>query len=122
MPAVRGTSAAVEMIDRLRDKHGPIVFHQSGGCCEGSCAMCLIESELPPGPNDIELGKIAGAPFLIDGEQHERWGRPNFVIDVAPGASDSFSLEGSEGVHFVTRSNHSLAHSGSAPAGCRDRA
>jgi uncharacterized protein len=103
MPAVRGTQAAVETIERLREKHGPIVFHQSGGCCEGSCAMCLTESELPPGPNDVELGKIAGARFLIDREQHERWGQPDFVIDVAPGASDSFSLEGSEGVHFVTR-------------------
>jgi len=122
MPAVRGTSAAVETIERLRDKHGPIVFHQSGGCCEGSCAMCLTESELPPGPNDVELGKIAGAPFLIDREQHERWGRPDFVIDVAPGASDSFSLEGAEGMHFVTRPSRSRGRSGSAPAGCRDRA
>lgn len=103
MPAVSATATAVETIERLRDKHGPIVFHQSGGCCEGSCAMCLTEAELPPGPNDVELGKIAGARFLIDREQHERWGRPEFLIDVAPGASDSFSLEGSEGVHFVTR-------------------
>jgi uncharacterized protein (DUF779 family) len=101
--AAKGTAAAVETIERLRDKHGPIVFHQSGGCCEGSCAMCLTESELPPGPNDIELGRIAGVPFLIDRDQYERWGRPEFLIDVAPGASDSFSLEGSEGVHFVTR-------------------
>lgn len=118
MPAVSATATAVETIERLRDKHGPIVFHQSGGCCEGSCAMCLTESELPPGPNDVELGKIAGARFLIDREQHERWGRPEFLIDVAPGASDSFSLEGSEGVHFVTRPSRSQGHSESGQGGC----
>jgi uncharacterized protein len=117
MPEVRGTAAAVEAIERLSAKHGPIVFHQSGGCCEGSAAMCLRESELPPGPNDIELGELAGVPFLIDRDQYKRWGRPDFVIDVAPGASDSFSLEGAEGVHFVTRSARCRARSGSAPSG-----
>jgi uncharacterized protein (DUF779 family) len=103
MPSVQATPAAVEMIERLREKHGPIVFHQSGGCCDGSAAMCLGADELPPGPNDVELGQIAGVPFLIDRDQYERWGRPDFLIDVAPGGSDSFSLEGPEGVHFVSR-------------------
>ena len=93
----------METIERLRAKHGPIVFHQSGGCCDGSAAMCLTAAELPPGPNDVQLGTIADAPFLIDREQHERWGHPNFVIDVAPGAAESFSLEGADGVHFVSR-------------------
>jgi uncharacterized protein (DUF779 family) len=118
MSAVMGTAAAVETIELLSGKYGSIVFHQSGGCCEGSCAMCLTASELPPGPNDVELGRIAGVPFLIDRDQYERWGRPDFVIDVAPGASDSFSLEGSEGVHFVTRSDRSPGHTESVPAGC----
>jgi uncharacterized protein (DUF779 family) len=104
-PSVTATPAAVEMIERLREKHGPIVFHQSGGCCEGSCMMCLGADELPPGPNDVRLGEIAGVPFLIDADQHNAWGEPDFEIDVAPGASDSFSLEGPEGVHFVTRSD-----------------
>jgi uncharacterized protein (DUF779 family) len=117
MSAVTATAAAVETIEALSGKHGSVVFHQSGGCCEGSCAMCLTEAELPPGPNDIELGKIAGVPFLIDRDQYERWGRPDLLIDVAPGASDSFSLEGSEGVHFVTRSSHSQGHIGSTPSG-----
>lgn len=116
------TATAVETIERLREKHGPIVLHQSGGCCEGSCAMCLTETELPPGPNDVELGRIADAAFLIDREQHERWGSPDFLLDIAPGASDSFSLEGPEGVHFVTRSSHSQAHNESTPSGCRGRA
>jgi uncharacterized protein len=102
MPSVQATPAAVETIERLRRKHGSLVFHQSGGCCDGSAAMCLRADELPPGPNDVELGKIGGAPFLIDRDQHQRWGRPEFVIDVAPGAATSFSLEGAEGVHFVS--------------------
>jgi uncharacterized protein (DUF779 family) len=100
---VRATPAAVEAIERLRAKHGPIVLHQSGGCCDGSAAMCLTAAELPPGPNDMLLGTIADTPFVIDREQHERWGHPNFVIDVAPGAAESFSLEGTDGVHFVSR-------------------
>jgi uncharacterized protein (DUF779 family) len=100
---VTATAAAVEAIERLREKHGSIVFHQSGGCCEGSAAMCLTEAELPAGPNDVRLGCIAGAPFLIDRDQFERWGRPEFLIDVVPGAGEGFSLEGPEGIHFVSR-------------------
>ena len=65
--------------------------------------MCLTAAELPPGPNDVQLGTIADAPFVIDRERHERWGHPDFVIDVAPGAAESFSLEGADGVHFVSR-------------------
>lgn len=103
MPSVRATPAAVETIELLRSKHGAVVFHQSGGCCDGSAAMCLRADELPAGPNDLELGRVGGAPFLIDAEQYERWGRPDFLIDVAPGAAESFSLEGPEGVHFVSR-------------------
>jgi hypothetical protein len=103
MATVTPTDAAVETIERLRSRHGSIVIHLSGGCCDGSAAMCLRESELPPGPNDVELGRIAEVPFLIDRDQYERWGRPEFVLDVAPGAADSFSLEGSDGVHLVTR-------------------
>jgi uncharacterized protein len=104
MGRISVTPQAAETIERLRRKHGSLVFHQSGGCCDGSAAMCLLADELPPGPDDVELGRIAGVPFLIDREQDERWGRPDFVIDVAPGAADSFSLEGPEGVHFVSRS------------------
>jgi uncharacterized protein (DUF779 family) len=65
--------------------------------------MCLGASELAPGPGDVRLGDIGGAPFYVDREQYERWRRPAFVIDVAPGPAESFSLEGLEGVHFVTR-------------------
>lgn len=101
MGVVRATPAATEVIERLRATHGPLVLHQSGGCCDGSAVMCLRADELPPGPNDVELGTVAGAPFLVDRELYERWGEPDFELDVADGPADSFSLEGTEGVHFV---------------------
>jgi uncharacterized protein (DUF779 family) len=104
MPAVvQATRAALEVIDDLEAAHGPLVFFQSGGCCDGSSPMCLTLGELPPGPGDEYLGMVAGAPFYIDAEQFERWGRPQFELDVLPGAATSFSLEGPLGLHFITR-------------------
>jgi uncharacterized protein (DUF779 family) len=103
MNSVIATRTAIEAIGRLRARHGTIAFHQSGGCCEGSAPMCLTAAELPAGPNDIQLGEIGGVPFLIDRDQHERWGCPDFVVDVAPGSSDSFSLEASDGIHFTSQ-------------------
>lgn len=102
---VTATEAARELILQLVAHSGPLIFMQSGGCCEGSAPMCLPEGELLLGPNDLLIGEIAGCPFYIDQEQYERWNRPQFLIDVLPGASDTFSLEGLEGVHFVTRTD-----------------
>jgi uncharacterized protein (DUF779 family) len=102
--AVSATPAALEAIRRLEAAHGPLMFFQSGGCCDGTSPMCLKAGEFPISPNGMLLGEIAGAPLYIDAEQHERWGRPRFLIDVAPGAAEGFSLEGLQGVHFVTRS------------------
>ena len=103
MGRVAATPEAEALIDRLRRKHGPIVFHQSGGCCDGSAAMCLRADDLPPGANDLKLGEIGGAPFYVDREQYERWREPDLLIDVAPGAAGGFSLEEPEGVRFVDR-------------------
>jgi uncharacterized protein (DUF779 family) len=100
---VRATTAALEVIQRLEAAHGPLMFFQSGGCCDGTHPLCLQEGELPVSPNDERLGEIGGAPFYIDSDQYERWGRPRFEIDVSPGPAEGFSLEGLEGVHFVTR-------------------
>lgn len=101
---VTATPQAAEIIRALEAKHGPLVFHQSGGCCDGSSPMCLPETELPPGPGDVLLGHVEGAPFYIDADQDARWRHPTFVIDVAPGAATSLSLEGADDVHFVARS------------------
>ena len=101
---VTATPAALEVITRLEAAHGPLVFFQSGGCCEGTAPMCLSEGELAAGPRDRYLGSLAGQPFFIDSDQDDRWGRPTFVVDIRPGAAEGFSLEGlGEDVHFVTR-------------------
>ena len=101
--AVAATPAALEVIERLEAAHGPLAFFQSGGCCDGTSPICLKDGELPAGPDDLRLGEIGGAPFYIDSDQYERWGKPAFLVDVTPGAAEGFSLEGLLGVHFVTR-------------------
>jgi len=107
---VHATPAALEAIRRLEAAHGPLMFFQSGGCCDGTSPICLKAGELPVGPGDVRLGAIGGASFYIDGDQFERWGRPTFVIDVSPGAAEGFSLEGLDGIHFVTRSALRSSH------------
>ncbi len=101
--AVSATPAALEVINRLEAAHGALAFHQSGGCCDGTSPICLKDGELPPSPHDLHLGEIGGAPFYIDADQYERWGKPRFLVDVSPGAAEGFSLEGLQGVHFVSR-------------------
>ena len=101
---VVATDAARAAIERLTAKHGRLVLFMSGGCCDGSSPICLRDGELLLGPNDLRLGEVGGASFLIDADQYARWNRPRFVLDVAPGAAQGFSLEGLEGVHFVVRS------------------
>ncbi len=97
------TPQAADKIRALAARHGPLVLHQSGGCCDGSSPMCLLADELPPGPGDRLLGEVAGTPFYIDADQDRRWGEPEFLIDIQPGAATSFSLEGTDDVHFVIR-------------------
>ena len=100
---VNATEAARTLIVRLKSRYGPLIFMQSGGCCDGSSPMCLQQGDLLLGPNDLWLGEVEGCPFYIDQEQYERWRKPQFLIDVSPGDGDTFSLEGPEGVHFVAR-------------------
>ncbi|HEY5059815.1 MAG TPA: DUF779 domain-containing protein [Gaiellaceae bacterium] len=97
------TDAALAELARLRERHGPLMLFQSGGCCEGSSPLCLPRGELLLGPNDHLLGEVDGTPFYIDADHYERWNEPVFVVDLSPGASDTMSLEGPDGVHFVTR-------------------
>ena len=99
------TDAALAELERLRERHGPLMLFQSGGCCEGSSPLCLKRGELLIGPGDLLLGWIDGTPLYIDADQYERWNRPAFELDLLPGAADTFSLEGLDGVHFVTRTS-----------------
>jgi uncharacterized protein (DUF779 family) len=103
MEALSATDAALAELARLRERHGPLMLFQSGGCCDGSSPLCLHEGELLLGPGDLSLGEVAGVPFYVDAELYERWRRPAFVLDLADGAGDTFSLEGVDGVHFVSR-------------------
>jgi len=100
---ISATPRATAMVDRQVDEHGPLAIYQSGGCCDGSLPLCVLADELGQGPNDVLLGHVAGVPFFIDAEQYERWGEPEFLLDVASGAPEGFSL-GLPDAHFVTLS------------------
>ncbi|MEM5431324.1 DUF779 domain-containing protein [Cupriavidus oxalaticus] len=101
---VVATPAALALIAQLTARHGPLMFHQSGGCCDGSAPMCYPDGELLVGPADIRLGEIGGAPFYMTRAQFEYWQHTRLVIDVVPGAGGMFSLEGRTGQRFLTRS------------------
>ena len=101
---VVATLPALQLIDKLRDKHGPLMFHQSGGCCDGSAPMCFPEGDFILGDHDVRLGEIGGAPFYISGPQFEYWKHTQLIIDVVEGRGGMFSLENGEGVRFLVRS------------------
>src|SRR3990170_6597801 len=101
---VSATPAALELIGRLSQAHGPLLFHQSGGCCDGSAPMCYPRGEFRVGQQDLLLGTIGGQPFYIGRAQFEYWQHTHLIIDVVPGRGSGFSLEAPEGVRFLTRS------------------
>lgn len=98
------TPAATELIAKLRAKHGNLLFHQSGGCCDGSAPMCYPRGEFKIGERDVYLGSIAGCPLYISGPQFEYWQHTHLIIDAVPGRGAGFSLEAPEGLRFLTRS------------------
>ncbi|ASK90217.1 DUF779 domain-containing protein [Xanthomonas campestris pv. trichodesmae] len=105
LPAqVTATLAALQLIDKLRAQHGDVLFHQSGGCCDGSSPMCFAVGEFIVGDRDVLLGEIGGAPFYISAPQFEYWKHTQLIIDVVPGRGGMFSLENGEGVRFLVRS------------------
>ncbi|WP_226681539.1 DUF779 domain-containing protein [Sutcliffiella horikoshii] len=104
MDKVLATEAAHELIEKLVGKHGPVLFHQSGGCCDGSSPMCYPREDFMIGDSDVLLGEIGGAPFYMNKKQYEYWKHTQLIIDVVPGRGGMFSLEGPEGVRFLTRS------------------
>jgi len=101
---VSATDAALRLIERLREKHGSLLFHQSGGCCDGSSPMCYPRGEFLVGGSDVKLGEIGGVPFYMSVSQFEYWQHTHLIIDVVPGRGGMFSLEGPEGLRFLTRS------------------
>jgi uncharacterized protein len=101
---VIATDAARALIASLREAHGPLMFHQSGGCCDGSAPMCFTLGDFRTGDADVLLGTIEGCPFYMGGAQFEHWKHTQLIIDVVPGRGAGFSLEAPRGVRFLTRS------------------
>jgi len=118
------TPEAEAVIAKLHAVHGPLLFHQSGGCCDGSSPMCYPRDEFRVGAQDVFLGRIAGEPFYIGAAQFGYWSHTQLIIDVVPGRGGGFSLEAPEGVRFLTRSRvftddeaEELAKAGPPPTG-----
>lgn len=102
---VIATEAALALIEKLRNQYGPLMFHQSGGCCDGSAANCYPLGEIRvTDARDVCLGEIGGSPFYISRPQFEYWQHTQLIIDVVEGRGGTFSLEGPEGLAFHTRS------------------
>lgn len=101
---VTATPAALALIEQLRAEHGPVLFHQSGGCCDGSAPMCFPVGDFVIGDGDVHLGAIGGADFHISASQYEYWKHTQLIIDVVPGRGGMFSLENGSGRRFLLRS------------------
>jgi uncharacterized protein (DUF779 family) len=101
------TAAAADLLARLRERHGPVMFHQSGGCCDGSSPMCYPRGDFLVGDRDVLLGVLDagsdGVPVWISGPQYQAWKHTQLVIDVVPGRGGGFSVEAPEGVRFLSR-------------------
>jgi uncharacterized protein (DUF779 family) len=104
------TPAAAEILRSLREHHGPLMFHQSGGCCDGSAPMCYPDGEFRTGSSDVLLdtlvvdGVAEPVSFWMSASQFERWRHTHLTVDVVPGRGSGFSLEAPEGVRFLIRS------------------
>ncbi|MDH6448108.1 MULTISPECIES: DUF779 domain-containing protein [unclassified Streptomyces] len=110
VPRVELTPAAAELLRRLREAHGPLMFHQSGGCCDGSAPMCYPAGEFRTGGSDVLLAELdvagVGEPvtFWMSRSQYRVWAHTRLIVDVVEGRGSGFSLEAPEGVRFLIRS------------------
>jgi uncharacterized protein (DUF779 family) len=101
---VKITDEASAVVDQLRGKQGELMFHQSGGCCDGSSPMCFPKGEFIVGSSDVWLGEVAGCDFYMAKDQFEFWQHTELTIDITEGRGASFSLEIPLGLRFVTKS------------------
>ena len=101
---VTATPAAIALIEELRAEHGPVMFHQSGGCCDGSSPMCYPVGDFLTGDSDVHLGQVAGADFWISRPQFQVWKHTHLILDVVPGRGGMFSLENGRDRRFLIRS------------------
>ena len=100
---VKATPAALDLIKALQEEHGDVLFHQSGGCCDGSAPMCYPTNDYMVGDRDVHLGEIGGAQMYINRDQFEYWKHTQLIIDVVPGRGGMFSLENGKNKRFLTR-------------------
>ena len=98
------TPAAFEMLETLKERHGKLMFHQSGGCCDGSSPMCYEDGDFLVGPSDVWLGEVAGCNFFMSKSQFEYWKHTHLTLDITEGRGASFSLEIPYGKRFMVRS------------------
>ena len=102
---VSATHSALNLLSKLQEKYGKnLMFHQSGGCCDGSSPMCYPEDDFLIGDRDVLLGEIGGIPFYIGRDQHDKWKNTNLIIDCVPGIGGMFSLDNGTGKRFLTKS------------------
>ncbi len=118
------TPKAEALLRKLQGQYGPLLFHQSGGCCDGSAPMCYPRGDFKIGQQDVFLGTIVDTPFYISGPQFEYWQHTHLTVDVVPGRGSGFSVEAPEGVRFLIRSRvfedaeyRALQEAGPAPRG-----
>lgn len=104
MDRVDITNAAAQIVDQLKQSHGPLMFHLSGGCCDGSAPMCFPLGEFMIGSRDVQMGEIEGCPFYIAADTFSYYANSRITIDVTKGRGASFSLEIPLGVRFLMRS------------------
>lgn len=103
-PRIVATPAAQTLIDDLKARHGELMFHQSGGCCEGSAPMCLKQGEFIVGDSDVKVGEVHGVPFYMAKFQFQYWEHTHMTLDAIAGHGGQFSLEQGTGRHFLIRS------------------
>ena len=101
MKMINATAAALRLISEIQDEHGEVLFHQSGGCCDGSAPMCFKVGDLFLGDNDKLLGKIGGASFFMSKDQFEAWNWSSLMVDAIEGNGGMFSLDSGRGMRFV---------------------
>lgn len=101
---VLATDAALELIRTIRAEFGELVFHQSGGCCDGSAPMCFEKGDFKTGYSDVGIGHVDGIEFWMSKDQFEYWQHTKLTLDVVPGRGSSFSLEIPTGKRFLIRS------------------
>ena len=101
---VEATQEALDLIEDIKKDYGEVLFHQSGGCCDGSAPMCFQKGDFLIADHDVKMGEIGGVPFYIGGLQFEAWKHTRLIIDVVDGQGGMFSLDNGRGKRFITRS------------------